>query len=192
MYPVSVAGSRDCTVYVQFVLCLIHVYYTFFLFLSRHSIPGPEFESRIRQNEISNSKFNFLNPGDPYHAYYRHKVKEFQEGKAVEPSGAMPLKVRIDFKDVGVSWSSGLRRLTWRCKGRGFESRHGTNVLWQDINLHLLLSTQVLNGYPLGCDRHCWSNSFWASCNAWLGSGDCAHIVCGQALNPMTRVIVYL
>ncbi|XP_063957243.1 splicing factor 3A subunit 1-like isoform X1 [Lytechinus pictus] len=56
---------------------------------------GPEFESRIRQNEISNAKFNFLNPGDPYHAYYRHKVKEFQEGKAVEPSGAMPLKLQL-------------------------------------------------------------------------------------------------
>ncbi|PIK60619.1 putative splicing factor 3A subunit 1 [Apostichopus japonicus] len=44
-------------------------------------IPSPEFEGRIRQNEISNAKFNFLNPGDPYHAYYRHKVKEFLEGK---------------------------------------------------------------------------------------------------------------
>lgn len=42
---------------------------------------GPEFETRIRQNEINNAKFNFLNPGDPYHAYYRHKVKDFQEGK---------------------------------------------------------------------------------------------------------------
>ena len=66
----------------------------------------------------------------------------------------------------GVSRSSGsvvvewFKALTWRCKGRGFESRHGTNILWQDINLHLLLSTQVLNGYPVGCDRHCWSNSF--------------------------------
>lgn len=56
---------------------------------------GPEFETRIRQNEISNAKFNFLNPGDPYHAYYRHKVKEFQEGKAVEPAGALPLKLNL-------------------------------------------------------------------------------------------------
>lgn len=42
---------------------------------------GPEFESRIRQNEQNNAKFNFLNPADPYHAYYQHKVKEFREGK---------------------------------------------------------------------------------------------------------------
>lgn len=42
---------------------------------------GPEFEARIRQNEIGNPKFNFLNTGDPYHAYYQHKVREFKEGK---------------------------------------------------------------------------------------------------------------
>ncbi|XP_034941201.1 splicing factor 3A subunit 1 [Chelonus insularis] len=47
---------------------------------------GPEFESRIRQNELGNAKFNFLNFGDPYHAYYQHKVKEFKEGKGQEPT----------------------------------------------------------------------------------------------------------
>lgn len=47
---------------------------------------GPEFESRIRQNELGNPKFNFLNFGDPYHAYYQHKVKEFKEGKGLEPN----------------------------------------------------------------------------------------------------------
>ncbi|CAG9137340.1 unnamed protein product [Plutella xylostella] len=42
---------------------------------------GPEFEARIRQNELGNPKFNFLNSGDPYHAYYQHKVKEIREGR---------------------------------------------------------------------------------------------------------------
>jgi splicing factor 3A subunit 1 len=32
---------------------------------------GPEFETRIRQNEIGNPKFNFLNFGDP-----QYKVKD--------------------------------------------------------------------------------------------------------------------
>jgi len=50
---------------------------------------GPEFETRIRQNEISNPKFNFLTVNDPYHAYYRHKVKEFQEGRGQEPSAVL-------------------------------------------------------------------------------------------------------
>lgn len=51
---------------------------------------GPEFESRIRQNELGNPKFNFLNTGDPYHAYYQHKVKEFKEGKGSEPAAPTP------------------------------------------------------------------------------------------------------
>jgi len=45
---------------------------------------GIEFEQRIKQNEINNPKFNFLNPGDPYHAYYQHRVVVIREGK-VEP-----------------------------------------------------------------------------------------------------------
>lgn len=44
---------------------------------------GPEFEARIRQNELGNPKFNFLSSGDPYHAYYRHKVNEFRDGKGI-------------------------------------------------------------------------------------------------------------
>ncbi|XP_063430548.1 splicing factor 3A subunit 1-like [Mytilus trossulus] len=51
---------------------------------------GPEFESRIRQNEINNPKFNFLQQNDPYHAYYQYKVKEFKEGKAQEPAVPKP------------------------------------------------------------------------------------------------------
>lgn len=49
---------------------------------------GPEFEARIRQNEINNAKFNFLNQGDPYNAYYQHKVKEAKEGK-IQPELAL-------------------------------------------------------------------------------------------------------
>jgi len=43
---------------------------------------GVEFETRIKQNEINNPKFNFLNSGDPYHAYYQYKVTIIREGKA--------------------------------------------------------------------------------------------------------------
>jgi splicing factor 3A subunit 1 len=42
---------------------------------------GPEFEQRIKQNEVNNPKFNFLGAGDPYHAYYQHRVREIREGK---------------------------------------------------------------------------------------------------------------
>ena len=47
-----------------------------------------EFEARIRKNEISNPKFNFLNTGDPYHAYYQYKVKEFKESRVGEAPAA--------------------------------------------------------------------------------------------------------
>ena len=42
---------------------------------------GTKFEERIRENEKANPKFNFLQPADPYHAYYQFKIKEIQEGK---------------------------------------------------------------------------------------------------------------
>ena len=49
---------------------------------------GLEFEARIHKNEQSNPKFNFLKPGDPYHAYYQYKVKEMKEGKSGEVPAA--------------------------------------------------------------------------------------------------------
>lgn len=71
----------------EVLTCYILKIISVFFFFYRN---GPEFEARIRQNEINNPKFNFLNPNDPYHAYYRHKVNEFKEGKAQEPSAAVP------------------------------------------------------------------------------------------------------
>lgn len=55
---------------------------------------GPEFEQRIKQNEINNPKFTFLNSGDPYHAYYQHKVEEIRDGKDTTPppAAAVPVK----------------------------------------------------------------------------------------------------
>ncbi|XP_059611337.1 splicing factor 3A subunit 1 [Phlebotomus argentipes] len=55
---------------------------------------GPEFEARIRQNEIGNPKFNFLNAGDPYHAYYQHKVVEFRDGKTSDAAAHLPAGIQ--------------------------------------------------------------------------------------------------
>ncbi|GAB0097393.1 splicing factor 3A subunit 1 [Sergentomyia squamirostris] len=55
---------------------------------------GPEFEARIRQNEIGNPKFNFLNAGDPYHAYYQHKVVEFRDGKTTDAAAHLPAGIQ--------------------------------------------------------------------------------------------------
>ncbi|CAO2198374.1 unnamed protein product [Urochloa humidicola] len=45
---------------------------------------GPDFESRILANNQGNAKFNFLQPSDPYHAYYQHRISEV----AAAPPGA--------------------------------------------------------------------------------------------------------
>lgn len=42
-------------------------------FVAKH---GPEFEKRILASNVGNAKFNFLNPSDPYHAYYQHRASE--------------------------------------------------------------------------------------------------------------------
>jgi len=57
---------------------------------------GPEFEERIRGNEQDNPKFNFLNPNDPYHAYYAHKLKEFQESDLSEPRKLMYITINLN------------------------------------------------------------------------------------------------
>lgn len=58
---------------------------------------GPEFEEKIRQNEINNVKFNFLNPSDPYHGYYQHKVKEIAEGRPMqEPTMSIPQQAPLN------------------------------------------------------------------------------------------------
>lgn len=49
---------------------------------------GLEFEKRILANEKNNVKFNFLVPTDPYHAYYRMRVKDFTEGDAAAAAAA--------------------------------------------------------------------------------------------------------
>ncbi|MCO5571131.1 hypothetical protein L7F22_024863 [Adiantum nelumboides] len=51
---------------------------------------GPEFERRILANGRNNVKFNFLNPGDPYHAYYQHRVAEMKAQVSSTAQGATP------------------------------------------------------------------------------------------------------
>lgn len=53
-----------------------------FFFLSANGLLRLRFFSRrILASEKNNAKFNFLLPGDPYHAYYRQKVRELNAEK---------------------------------------------------------------------------------------------------------------
>lgn len=48
---------------------------------------GKSFEQRILSSEEGkSSKFNFMKPGDPYNAYYEHRIRQFEEGKGEEPA----------------------------------------------------------------------------------------------------------
>ena len=61
------------------------------------AVLGPEFESRIRQNEINNPKFNFLNPGDPYHAYFQQKVADIKEQDDKGEIDGCSVLTRLDY-----------------------------------------------------------------------------------------------
>ena len=50
------------------------------LFVAR-SINPPQFEDKIREGQRSDPKFSFLNPADPYHAYYRNRMDKIAMGE---------------------------------------------------------------------------------------------------------------
>lgn len=49
-------------------------------FVARSANP-PQFEDKIRENQRQDPKFSFLNPADPYHAYYRHRQDKVARGE---------------------------------------------------------------------------------------------------------------
>ena len=52
-------------------------------FVARSANP-PQFEDKIRENQRQDPKFSFLNPADPYHAYYRHRMEKVVRGEVDE------------------------------------------------------------------------------------------------------------
>ncbi|KZT11481.1 uncharacterized protein LAESUDRAFT_809403 [Laetiporus sulphureus 93-53] len=52
-------------------------------FVARSANP-PQFEDKIRENQRQDPKFSFLNPADPYHAYYRHRMEKIARGELEE------------------------------------------------------------------------------------------------------------
>jgi hypothetical protein len=39
-----------------------------------------DFAEKIRKEKEGETKFNFLNPSNPYHAFFLHKVEDFKSG----------------------------------------------------------------------------------------------------------------
>lgn len=57
------------------------------LYVARSSNPI-QFEDKIRESKRTDPKFSFLNPADPYHEYYRHRLERISDGEAVDANGA--------------------------------------------------------------------------------------------------------
>ncbi|KAL5490470.1 PRP21 [Sanghuangporus weigelae] len=56
-------------------------------FVARSADPL-QLEDKVRENQRSDPKFSFLNPADPYHAYYRHKMTRIAQGEEEEVPAA--------------------------------------------------------------------------------------------------------
>ena len=75
-------------------------------FVARSANP-PLFEDKIRENQRQDPKFSFLNPADPYHAYYRHRMDKVVRGEVedevVPEKGETPKEVEpVKEVDLGV------------------------------------------------------------------------------------------
>jgi splicing factor 3A subunit 1 len=57
------------------------------LFVARSANPI-QFEDKIREGQRSDPKFSFLNPADPYHGYYQHRMERIMLGEHGEDAVA--------------------------------------------------------------------------------------------------------
>jgi len=68
---------------------------------------GDEFEARIQSQSGGDvSKFRFLNPSDPYHAYYKHKVLEARTGTSSSTTTTATTTTTTSAQSVSSSSSS--------------------------------------------------------------------------------------
>lgn len=76
-------------------------------FVARSANP-PQFEDKIREGQRSDPKFSFLNPADPYHAYYRHRMEKVIRGETLDdapqekPDNESAATERPEPIDIGV------------------------------------------------------------------------------------------
>ncbi|KAG6891033.1 hypothetical protein C0992_010695 [Termitomyces sp. T32_za158] len=71
------------------------------LFVARSANP-PQFEDKIREGQRNDPKFSFLNPVDPYHAYYRHRMDRINRGEVDESTPEKDGKENGDVQPVQV------------------------------------------------------------------------------------------
>jgi len=57
-----------------------------------------QFEVKLRESRRTDPAFSFLNPADPYHAYYRNRMDAAMRGEILE---GVPLDVDAKIGEVG-------------------------------------------------------------------------------------------
>ena len=67
-------------------------------FVARNNESGTRLEERLRQTQKNDARFCFLNPADPFHAYYAFKV---QEAKSSIDQGIKSSEGASDTQDNG-------------------------------------------------------------------------------------------
>ncbi|KAH8117529.1 Pre-mRNA splicing factor PRP21 like protein-domain-containing protein [Phellopilus nigrolimitatus] len=78
-------------------------------FVARSANPL-QFEDKVREGQRADPKFSFLNPADPYHGYYRHKMTKIAQGEDEEaPAG--PEKIEAVLEEVEELPKGGLAAL---------------------------------------------------------------------------------
>jgi splicing factor 3A subunit 1 len=66
-----------------------------------------QFEVKLRESRHTDPAFSFLNPADPYHAYYRHRLERatyhiLQLPHAGGVALTAPLAPKVHVLDIGV------------------------------------------------------------------------------------------
>lgn len=70
---------------------------------------GPTLEDRIRENERHNPRFCFLNPNDPYHAYYQLRITQTKEGKSMFSLLILSVRIVTMLTSMGVATKPGVK-----------------------------------------------------------------------------------
>ncbi|KAI9172995.1 SF3a splicing factor complex subunit [Blastocladiella emersonii ATCC 22665] len=79
---------------------------------------GPHFEGKIREKEQADPRFYFLNPNDPYHAYYQWMLVEFQAGRATLNGGAPAAQQAADEQNAEEAKASEAKRKAAEAKNK--------------------------------------------------------------------------
>jgi hypothetical protein len=66
----------------------------------------PQFEGKLRESQRNDPKFSFLNPTDPYHAYYRDRMVKIESGEVEQETAASGVASKPEPEEIQVETTS--------------------------------------------------------------------------------------